>query len=137
MAVHVLGGVTDSANQNGRFVVSAAALVSAVEYFWAYSNSGPTPEEFRVYAVFLNRKAADEHMRPNDFALARMTLEQSDPQYESWTPPELRHDKTYPSAGGRVMLRVPSQQRTGMPQPHGGPARSPRLSPAPHECEHP
>jgi hypothetical protein len=35
-----------------------------------------------------------------------------------------------------VMPRVPSQ-RTGMPQPHGGPARSQRLSPAPHEYEHP
>jgi hypothetical protein len=78
-------------------VISAAALMAAVEYFWAYSNSGPTPEEFRVYAAFLNRKAADQHLRTNDFALARTTLELSDPQYESWILPELRHDKTYPS----------------------------------------
>jgi hypothetical protein len=37
---------------------------------------------------------------------------------------------------GQVMLRALSQ-RTGTPPPHGGPARSPRLSPAPHEYEHP
>jgi hypothetical protein len=40
------------------------------------------------------------------------------------------------TARGQVMRRVPSQ-RTGTPQPHGGPARSQRLSPAPHEYEHP
>jgi hypothetical protein len=79
-------------------VISVAALMAAVACFWAYSNSGPTPEEFRVYSAFLNRKAADEHLRPNDFALARTTLELSDPQYESWIPAELRHDKTYPSS---------------------------------------
>jgi hypothetical protein len=39
-------------------------------------------------------------------------------------------------ARGRVMRLVPSQ-RTGTPSPHGGPARSQRLSPAPHEYEHP
>ena len=37
---------------------------------------------------------------------------------------------------GRITLRALSQ-RTGTPPPHGGPARSPRLSPAPHGCEHP
>ena len=40
------------------------------------------------------------------------------------------------SLAAEVMPRVPLQ-RTGMPQPHGGPARSQRLSPAPHEYEHP
>jgi hypothetical protein len=79
-------------------VISVAAFVTVVACSWAYSNSGPTPEEFRVYAAFLNRKAADEHLRPNEFALARTTLELSDPEYESWIPPELRHNKTYPSS---------------------------------------
>ena len=78
--------------------ISVAVLMATVAFFWAYSNSGPTPEEFRVYSAFLNRKAADGQLRPNDFALARTTLELSDPQYESWIPTELRHDKTHPSS---------------------------------------
>jgi hypothetical protein len=38
------------------------------------------PEEVRVYAAFLQSQGSDEHMRPNDFALARTTLELSDLQ---------------------------------------------------------
>jgi len=79
-------------------VVISAALMVAGGYFWVYSISGPTAEEFRVYSAFLSRKAADDHLQPNDFAIARTTLELFDPYFDSSIPTELRHDKTYPSA---------------------------------------
>jgi hypothetical protein len=75
-------------------VISVAVLTAM--YFWRCSDHGPTSEEFRVYGAFLGRLAGDENLQQNNFALARMTLPLSDPQYDSWIPTELRSDKTHP-----------------------------------------
>jgi hypothetical protein len=79
-------------------LMSVAVLAAMVGLFWRYSDHRPTSEEFRVYGGFLNRLAADGHLQRNNFALARMTLALSDPQYESWIPTELRSDKTHSSS---------------------------------------
>jgi hypothetical protein len=79
-------------------LISVAVLTATVGLFWRYSDRRPTREEFRVYDGFLSRLASDEQMQQNSFALARMTLALSDPQYDSWIPTELRSDKTHPSS---------------------------------------
>jgi hypothetical protein len=79
-------------------LISVAVLTATVGLFWRYSDRRPTREEFRVYDGFLSRLASDEQMQQNSFALARMTLALSDPQYDSWIPTELRSDKMHSSS---------------------------------------
>src|SRR3954467_13167914 len=77
---------------------SLAVLAATVGLFTGRFDRRPTPEEFRVYGGFLTPFAGDAHPPQSTFALARTTLELSDPQYNSWIPAELRSDKTHPSA---------------------------------------
>lgn len=79
-------------------LVSVGALATNVGVLSGYFDLRPTPEEFQVYGGFLSHLAADAHLTQNNFVLARMTLELSDPQYDSWIPAELRSDKTHPSS---------------------------------------
>ena len=47
---------------------------AAAIYMWQGSGRGPTPDEYRVYGVFLTRLAADNNRPPSAFALSSTTL---------------------------------------------------------------
>jgi len=55
-----------------------------------YSVSGPTTEDYRVYAAFVKRLAADNGWATNDVLLASPTSTLSEPRFEDWVPPGLQ-----------------------------------------------
>ena len=100
--------------------------------------------EYRSCVVFLMKDDSTRRVyRLYDFTKSQTIT--SDHYYCVWERSIARTNSTWLSsrsggtpntARGRIMRLGPSQQRTGMPQPHGGPARSQPLPPAPHEYEH-
>jgi len=79
-------------------VVIGVAALTAGWYVWKYFGAGPTSEEFRLYDAFLTRLASEGYLGQHSFVLEGETLQLSDPEYDSWVPTELRHDKTWPNA---------------------------------------